>query len=82
MTTLQVGDFVGVEILTSNFDGASTVGFNWLGEPLAVSGSPLAANGAASMSAGHQVAVDAFNGLAGVYGVEPHSYDQIVALSK
>ncbi|API61507.1 hypothetical protein BSL82_18905 (plasmid) [Tardibacter chloracetimidivorans] len=29
-----------------------------------------------------QVAVDAFNGLAGVYGVEPHSYDQIVALSK
>jgi len=29
-----------------------------------------------------QVAVDAFNGLAAVYGVEPHSYDQIVALSK
>lgn len=29
-----------------------------------------------------QVAVDAFNGLASVYGVEPHSYDQIVALSK
>ena len=29
-----------------------------------------------------QVAVDAFTGLASVYGVEPHSYDQIVALSK
>ena len=29
-----------------------------------------------------QIAVDAFNGLAGVYGLEPHSYDQIVALSK
>ena len=29
-----------------------------------------------------QVAVDAFNGLAAVYGVEPHSYDQIVALSR
>lgn len=29
-----------------------------------------------------QVAVDAFNGLAAVYGVEAHSYDQIVALSK
>lgn len=37
-----------------------------------------------SVAAHHlqQVAVDAFNGLAGVYGVEPHSYDQIVALSK
>jgi hypothetical protein len=29
-----------------------------------------------------EVAVDAFNGLAVVYGVEAHSYDQIVALSK
>lgn len=29
-----------------------------------------------------QVTVDAFNGLAAVYGVEPHTYDQIVALSK
>lgn len=29
-----------------------------------------------------QTAVEAFNGLAAVYGVEPHSYDQIVALSK
>lgn len=29
-----------------------------------------------------QVAVDAFNGLAAVYGVEAHSFDQIVALSR
>lgn len=29
-----------------------------------------------------QVAVDAFNGLAAIYGVEAHSFDQIVALSR
>lgn len=29
-----------------------------------------------------QVAVDAFNGLAAVYGIEAHSFEQIVALSR
>lgn len=41
VTHLNTGDYAGVAISSVSFDGGTTVGFDWLGRPLATTGSRL-----------------------------------------
>lgn len=41
VTRLNTGEFAGVSIASVSFDGGTTVGFDWLGRPLATTGSRL-----------------------------------------
>jgi prepilin-type N-terminal cleavage/methylation domain-containing protein len=60
--TLGVEQFVGVGIATASFDGAATVGFDWLGGPLAQSGDPLATEGEVVLDSGLVLVVRTLTG--------------------
>ncbi len=63
--TLDVGTFVGVDLMTANFDLFAIVGFDWLGQPWKYDGfleSALLADGTVTISGGHTVTVEAGTG--------------------
>lgn len=62
VTTVGVNEYVGVSMTACNFDGATEVGFNWLGKPLNSTGAALAAQGSVTLSAGNRVTVEAVTG--------------------
>lgn len=66
---LNVGQFEGVQIISAAFDGASSVGFDWLGRPLETGGAPLVVSGSISLTGGHLIEVETRTGY--VRHVEP-----------
>jgi len=60
--TLGSGSFIGMSIVSASFDGASEVGFDWLGRPLNATESDLSAQGTVMLSGGHLVTVAAETG--------------------
>jgi prepilin-type N-terminal cleavage/methylation domain-containing protein len=61
--TLGANEFAGTTITSVNFDGASEIGFDWLGQPLNSSQTSLAANGTISMGGGRSVTVQIGTGM-------------------
>lgn len=59
---LDAGSFIGVGISSAVFDDDVEVGFDWLGRPLNVAETPLAADGEVTLTAGHIVRVTAVTG--------------------
>jgi Tfp pilus assembly protein FimT len=57
---LDVNQFVGVQTTAVNFDAEDWIGFDWLGRPLDKTGeaTPLTADGAVTITGGHQVTVE------------------------
>jgi len=67
--TLNAGSLVGVELTSVNFDANNEVGFNWLGKPLNITESQLAATGTVVLTGGHTISVVPETGH--VYYTEP-----------
>ena len=63
VTTLGSGQYIGVDFNSCNFDTDTSVGFNWLGEPLKANGTALAAQGSAVLTNNHQITVNASTGM-------------------
>jgi len=63
VTTLGSGDYIGVNFTSCNFDSGTSVGFNWLGEPLKANGTALAAQGSVVLTNNHQITVNASTGM-------------------
>jgi prepilin-type N-terminal cleavage/methylation domain-containing protein len=61
---LNVGSFVGVEIVRATFDNDVEIGFDWLGRPLNASETALASGGEVVLSGGSVVRVAATTGYA------------------
>ena len=61
---LNVGSFVGVQIISASFDSDVEVGFDWLGRPLNASETALAAEGEVVLSGGCVIRVAATTGYA------------------
>ncbi len=66
--TLGQGEFVGIGITSASFVGSSPgatpiVGFDWLGSPLAQSGSALGSTGTVVLSSGTAIEVRVFTGI-------------------
>jgi len=55
--TLDVDRFIGVELITANFDSNPEVGFDWLGRPLDQSESELSADGTVTTTGGFTLTV-------------------------
>ncbi|MHC4429355.1 MAG: pilus assembly FimT family protein, partial [Planctomycetota bacterium] len=58
--TLDANQFMGVQLTAVNFDAEDWIGFDWLGRPLDKTGeaTPLTADGAVTLTGGHQVTVE------------------------
>ena len=54
---LDVNQFIGVQLLAVGFDGDVEIGFDWLGQPLNATESPLAATGSVTLTGTHVVNV-------------------------
>jgi len=59
---LNTSEFQGVGVASCNFDGASEVGFDWLGKPLNSASASLAADGSVVLTGGEQVQVRTHTG--------------------
>lgn len=66
--TQRVGanTFAGIAITSANFDGSPSIGFDWMGRPLNLSASLLAADGSAVLTGGFTVTVRRGTGFVGV----------------
>lgn len=62
---LNEGPFAGVVITNVNFDGATEVGFDWLGRPLNSTQQLLALPGTITLTGDRQVTVEPGTGLVG-----------------
>ena len=65
--TLDTGEFAGIGITSASFRGSTpnstpVVGFDWLGSPLAQSGSALGSNGEVVLTTGATIEVRVFTG--------------------
>lgn len=62
--TLATGSFAGVELVSAAFTGGADndLGFDWLGRPLDKNETLLTSQGAAQVSGGHQVTIEAVTG--------------------
>lgn len=61
--TLGSGNFASVDFSSCNFDSGTSVGFNWLGEPMQANGTALAAQGSVVLTNNHQITVNASTGM-------------------
>jgi Tfp pilus assembly protein FimT len=59
---LNVGSFVGVEIVSADIDGDAEIGFDWLGAPRNAAEAELAAAGTVTLTGNHVVTVAAATG--------------------
>ncbi len=55
--TLDVKQFIGVQLVAVGFDGDVEIGFDWLGQPLNATENPLAATGSVTLTGTHVVNV-------------------------
>lgn len=59
---LNQDQYAGVDLVSANFDGQASVGFDYLGRPLRNTGSLLSAPGVVTLSASHVVTIAAESG--------------------
>lgn len=62
---MNINEYAGVDLTSASFDGASEVGFDWLGRPVNSTQNPLAANGVVILGSGGgaTITVGAGNGM-------------------
>lgn len=63
LQVLGTGHFAGVTLTAANFDGGAEIGFDWLGGPLNMSETALAAQGTITLIGGYSVTVQPLTGL-------------------
>lgn len=61
---LDVGQFIGVQLSSVNFDTEDWIGFDWLGRPLKKTAetTPLTADGVVTITGGHTITVEMSTG--------------------